>query len=377
MRDGPGFDPWVEVLADAIRHNVRELNRFTGCRLMAVAKNNANGIGVREVGPILDQMDEVEGIAVVRVAEALALRDVGVRKPILMMAHVEGEEAELMVRNGVRLTPFHDGAEGQLSELARRTGQRVPVHVFVDTGLNRIGMPYQRAVTWIADLAASEAALIEGTYTMFSGAMRREEQFDLEQLRRFRHVLDEVRALGVDPGLVHGAPSHQLVHTPELHELDLIRPGGAIYGLDAYRTGPTGEPILDLRTVFRLRARVVRVEQLQVGEGVGFHHRYRAERPTWIATLPVGHTDGYPKEAAGNVKVLIGDRLYPAIAVISSNHTVIEVGHERTIEVGDIATLVGPDRAEIEPTTVATSTGMERDYWIMTKLNPLLDRRVV
>ena len=78
MRDGPGFDPWVEILADAVRHNVRELNRLTGCRLMAVAKNNANGIGVREVGPILDQMDEVEGIAVVRVAEALALRDISI-----------------------------------------------------------------------------------------------------------------------------------------------------------------------------------------------------------------------------------------------------------------------------------------------------------
>ncbi len=376
MSAGRGFDPWVEVIADAIRHNVRELNRLTGCRLMAVAKNNANGIGVRQVGPVLDQMDEVEGIAVVRVAEALALREAGVRKTILMMAHVEGDEAELMVRHGIRLSPFHDHAIDQLSDLARRTGQPVPVHVFVDTGLNRIGMPYERAAGWMADLAASGAVRIEGTYTMFSGAIRGDTQFDLEQLRRLRDVLDEVRRLGVDPGWVHGAPSHQLVHTPELHELDLIRPGGAIYGLDAYRRGPTGEPMLDLRTVFRLRARVVRVEQLRVGEGAGFDHRYRAERPTWIATLPVGHTDGYPKEAAGKVKVLVGDRLHPVIGIVSSNHTLIEVGDERTVDVGDVATLVGPDRDEIQPKTVAANTGLERDYWIMTKLNPLLDRSV-
>ena len=370
-----GFDPWVEVIADNIRHNVRELRRFTGCRLMAVVKNNANGIGIREVGPVLDQMDEVEGLAVVRVTEALALRDVGVSKPILMMSHVDGEPAELLVRNGVRLTPFHDDAVNQMTELARRTGGPVAVHLSIDTGMNRIGMPYQRAVPWVAGLAASGAVRIEGTYTMFAGAMRDGTQFDLEQLRRFRGVLGQLRGMGIDPGVVHGAPSSQLVHTPELHELDLIRPGGAIYGLDAYRTGPDGEPIMDLRPVFRLRARVVRVEQLQTGEGAGFDHRYRAEQPTWIATLPVGHTDGYPIDAAGNAMVLVGDRLYPVIAVVSSNHTIIEVGDDKTVDVGDVATLVGPDRDEITPISVARRTGLQRDYWTMTKLNALLERR--
>ena len=370
------FDPWVEVIGDAIRNNVRELHRFTGSRLMAVAKNNANGIGIREVGPILDGMPEVFGLAVVRVDEALALRDVGVRKPILMMAHVTGDEAELMVRSGVRLTPFHDGAKAQMSGLARRTGGPVPVHLFVDSGMNRIGMPYTRAVPWIADLASSGVVEIEGTYTMFSGAIRGGSPFDLEHLRRFREVVEGVRDLDIVPGVLHGAPSYQLVHTPELHTLDLIRPGGAIYGLDAYRVGPDGRPIMDLRPVFRLRARVVRVEQLQTGEGASFYHHYRATRPTWIATIPVGHTDGYPKDAADNVHVLVGDRLYPVIAVVSSNHTIIEIGDEKTVEVGDIATLVGPDRDEITPITVARNTGLERDYWTMTKLNALLARRV-
>ena len=371
------FDPWVEVISEAVRNNVRELYRFTGCRLMAVAKNNANGIGMREIGPILDEMDEVFGIAVVRVDEALSLRDVGVRKPILMMAHVGGGEAELMVRNGVRLTPFHDDAKTQLSDLARRTGRSVPVHVFVDTGMNRIGMPHQRATSWIVNLAASGVADIEGTYTMFSGAMRDGAEFDLEHLRRFNEVVRQVRDTGVVPGVLHGAPSYQLVHTPALHQLDLIRPGGAIYGLDAYRVDPDGQPIMDLRPVFRLRARIVRVEQLQIGEGASFYHRYRAARPTWIATVPVGHTDGYPKDAAGNAQVLVGDRLYPVIAVVSSNHTIIEIGDERTVEVGDVATLVGPDRDEIKPISVARGTGLERDYWIMTKLNALLARKVV
>jgi alanine racemase len=371
------FDPWVEVIADAVRHNVRELYRYGGRRLLAVTKNNANGIGIAEIGPVLDSMDEVFGLAVVRVREALALREAGVTKPILMMAHVAAEEAERLIGLGVRLTPFHDNAAEQFADLARRTGAPVPVHVFVDSGMNRIGMPYQRAADWIAGLAVSGSVAIEGAYTMFSGAIRDGDVFDLEHLRRFLAVIAEVRARGIDPGVLHGAPSDQLVRSPEVNALDLIRPGGAIYGLNEYRTDPAGAPIMDLRPVFRLRARVVRVEQLQTGEGVSFHHRYRAERPTWVATIPVGHTDGYPKDSAGNAHVLVGEHLYPAIGLVSSNHTIIEVGEHATVAVGDIATLVGPDREEITPIELARRTGLERDYWVMTRLNALLARRVV
>jgi alanine racemase len=375
--DGLTADPWIEVLSEAVENNVRELHRFTGRRLLAVVKNNANGIGIRQVGPILDAMPEVFGLAVVRVDEALALRESGVAKPILMMAHAAPAEAEHLVRNGVRLTPFHDDSITWLSELAQRLATPVPVHLFVDTGMNRIGMPHRRATPWISDLVSSGTVAVEGTYTMFSGAERDGDPFDVEHLQRFNAVVEQCRQAGIDLGLLHGAPSYQVVHLPQARTLDLIRPGGAIYGTPSYRNDPSGNHIMDLRPVFRLRARVVRVELLSPGEGVSFHHRYRAETPTWIATVPIGHTDGYPRGAAGNCPVLIGDTLYPVIAEVSSNHTILEIGPERTVAVGDIATLVGPDRTEITPDAVARNSGLDRDYWLATKLNPLIHRLTV
>lgn len=375
--DEDTFDPWVEILADAIRNNVEELHRHSGCRLLAVIKNNANGIGLREIGPILDPMNEVHGLAVARVDEALALREVGVKKPIVLMAHASDAEAELLVRQGVTLSPFHDEAPRRLEELAARVGHPVSVHLYIDTGMNRVGMPYRRALPWIQDLAASPAVRIEGTYTMFSGAEREGENFDHEHLSRFLSLVDEARSRGIDLGLLHGAPSYQVATLPESFELDLIRPGGAIYGLESYRTDPEGREIMDIQPVFRLRARVARVKRLEPGEGVSFDHRYIAERPTWIATIPVGHTDGYPRNAAGNASILIGGELYPVIGVVSSNHTIVEVGDDRTVEVGDVATLVGPDHRDIRPKAIAMATGLERGYWIMTKLNALLYRKVV
>ena len=367
-------DPWVEVLSEAVQNNVRELKRLSGLRLLAVVKNNANGIGIRQIGPILNEMSEVFGLAVVRVDEALALREAGVTKPILMMAHVVGDEAELLVRNGIRLTPFHSHSKAWLETLAQQFESPVPVHLFVDTGMNRIGMPYDRAPEWISDLVSSGAVAVEGTYTMFSGADRDGESFDLEHLRRFNGVVETCRTRGIGLGLLHGAPSYQVVHLPEARNLDLIRPGGAIYGMPSYRTDQSGQPIMDLKPVFRLRARIARVERLAVGEGVSFHHKYRAEAPTWIATVPIGHTDGYPRDAAGNVSALVGESLYPVIAEVSSNHTILEIGKEKMVEVGDIATLVGPDHDDITPDAIAKKSGLERDYWLATRLNPLIQR---
>lgn len=369
-------DPWIEVISEAIENNVRELHRFTERRLLAVVKNNANGIGIRQVGPILDGMAEVFGLAVVRVDEALALRESGVTKPILMMAHVAPDEAKHLVRNGVRLTPFHDDSLNWLSRLAAQLSAPVPVHLFVDTGMNRIGMPYRRATPWISDLVSSGTVAVEGTYTMFSGAERAGDPFDVEHLRRFNMVVEQCRSTGIDVGLLHGAPSYQVVHLPQARALDLIRPGGAIYGMPSYRSDAEGNHIMDLRPVFKLRARVVRVELLSPGEGVSFHHRYTADTPTWIATVPIGHTDGYPRGAAGNTSALVGDTLYPVIAEVSSNHTILEIGRHKTVEVGDIATLVGPEHPAITPDAIARDSGLERDYWLATKLNPLL-RRVI
>ena len=376
--DADSFDPWVEVIADAIRNNVREIYRYTGgCRLLAVAKNNANGIGLREIGPILDRMKEVFGIAIVRVDEALTLRESGVKKPIVIMAHVCDEEAEELVRLGVRLSPFHDSSLKQLKKLSASLKKPVPVHLFIDTGMNREGLPYEQALPWIEEIAASGAVKIEGTCTMFSGAEKDGKEFDQVHLSRFLELIQKVKQKGIDPGLLHGAPSTQIISVPESHKLDLVRPGGAIYGLASYREDDEGNQVMDIQPVFRLRARIVRVVRMKKGEGVSFNHRYIADRPTWIALVPVGHTDGYPRNAAGNCKVMIGEKLYPVIGVVSSNHTIVEVGDQKKVEIGDVATLVGPDHPDITPIAVAKQSGLERDYWIMTKLNALLHRKVV
>lgn len=197
--------------------------------------------------------------------------------------------------------------------------------------------------------------------------------FDRVQLGRFDELLAWARSGGPPLGTLHAAPTVELFHLPEAH-YDMVRPGNALFG-----NYPSGEGVrerAELRPVFRLRCRVVRVEQLEAGETAGFYGTFAADRPTWVALLPVGRTDGYPSAANGTCEVLIGERTYAVRGGVNSAHAIVEVGPEKTVEVGDVATLLGPDHPAILPETVAERTGVSR-LAIMQSLEERLPRRIV
>src|SRR5437016_3480490 len=162
----PAFDPWLEIDGSALRHNVAAVASAVGGRpIIAVVKNNAYGLAIATAGPILDLLPEISGFAVVRPGEAIALREAGVKKPILLMGPASDDEAVELARRGVRLSAFTDQATEQLARVARRLTRSVPVQVYLDTGMNRMGLPVGRALPWIERLAALKAARIEGAFT--------------------------------------------------------------------------------------------------------------------------------------------------------------------------------------------------------------------
>lgn len=367
--DDSGYDPWLEVDSDAIRQNVSEVSRLAGGRpILAVVKNNGYGLGDTLVAPLLASFREVYGIACVRPSEALAMRKAGVRKPILIMSEVGEEEAAELVANRVTLSCWLDDSGARLERIAKRAHQPVAVHLFLDTGLNREGIPYRRALPWIEDLARRRSIKIEGTYHMFVHQV----DFDRVQHGRFLEITEAARARGVKLGKLHAAPSYELFYLPESH-LDMVRVANALFG------NYPGTDVRDralLKPVFRLKARVARVEQLEPGESAGFRRAFVADSPTWIALLPIGHTDGYPISSAGTCQVQINGRLYPVvIGGVASAHTIVKIGADKQVNVGDTATLIGGDAPEVDPLTVAANVGLPPQQMI-TKFNALLPRRL-
>jgi len=363
------FDPWLEIRTDHLVQNAAEVARFSDNRpIMAVIKNNGYGLGLVATAQAFSRSNAVRALAVVKLREALTLREAGVTAPILMMGPFDTRDvAEMHAHNIMPMvyTPIGD----VLARAAEGALRPITVHVKVDTGLGRVGVPYRDAATLIRELASRKGIVIGGVMTTLS----EDAAFDREQLRRFVALASELTKAGVDVGLRHAASSYTLFQHDNVF-FDMVRPGMVLYGIypDARFRGTKR---LTLRPAVALRTRVLYTKQLAAGESAGYERAYIAKGATWIATVPVGHADGWPRAAAKGAKVRIGARMYPVIASVSASHTIVEIGREPTVRVGDIATLFDWEEGS-RPEDVAASCGASV-YDLTMHLGGHLSRRLL
>jgi alanine racemase len=363
------FDPWVEVHAGNLVGNAREVSRLSGGRpIMAVIKNNGYGLGIANVARVLEPCTEIAGFAVVKLHEAIALREAGVKKPVLLMGPLDEQNLREAVSRDIMpmvYTPLGD----TLDREAARLDRPIPIHICVDTGIGRVGVPFRQAAPLLRDLAARRGVRLAGVMMTFT----EDPAFDEEQLRRFVALANELSAAGIRLGLRHAASTYTLF----MHDnawLDMTRVGMALYGIYPEAKFRAANR-LTLRPAVALRARVAYVKRLPAGDSAGYERAYVAARETWVATLPVGHTDGWPRVAAKGARVRINGRLFPVIASVSASHTIVEIGAEPSVQAGDVATLFDWEDGS-RPEDVAASCGASV-YDLTMHLNPLLPRRIV
>jgi alanine racemase len=365
------FDPWVEVYPGALRYNAGVISRLSGGRpILAVIKNNAYGLGLETVAQILEPMDQVVGFAVVKTEAALALRAAGIQKPVLHMGLFDSAGGEDLVREGVSLSLYTDDAPARVAEAVGSAALDARAHLYIDTGMSRMGMPYHRALPWIRNIARVPRLTIDGMFMGFT----EEDDFDREQLRRFRKLGSEATREHLPTGPLHAASSAAVFNFPDAH-LQMVRPGIALYGAYPSNAGVERQ-IAELHPAFSLKARVVRVEQLRAGDSVSYGRNYIAERPIWVATLPVGHTDGISRRAVNGAVVQINGQQFPAVGAVSASHTMVAMGDEPGARIGDVATFLGPGAPEIHPNDHSSVIGASV-YDTLMHLNPGLPRIVV
>jgi alanine racemase len=363
-----GFDPWIEIKPEHLRRNVEAIAASIGNRpILAVIKNNGYGLGIVPIARILAPLAHVRGLAVIKLHEAFAIRDAGITVPVLLMGPFEPSDLpDLHARDIMPMVYTPIGAD--LSRVAARGGRSIKIHVCVDTGLGRVGVPYRDAIALVKQLAGQTGVTIDGVMMTFS----EDEAFDREQLRRFDSLHAELRASGLTTGLRHAASSYTFFQHPDI-VLDMVRPGMAIFGVypePAFRKANR----MSLVPAGALRARVAYVKKLGSGESAGYNRAYIAKTDTWVATLPVGHADGWPRIAAKGARVRINGVLYPVIASVSASHTIVEIGAEPAVRIGDVATLWDWEEGS-RPEDVAVACGASV-YDLLMHLGGHLPRRV-
>jgi len=361
---------WVEIDLDAVRANVRAIKDHLtpGTRYLAVVKANAYGHG--DVATAQAAIEAgAEWLGVILVDEGIRLRDAGIDAPILLMHEPPPDRADDVI--AYRLTPcvFTEPGIAALGDAAERAGTTLAVHLKVDTGLNRLGVPLDRLEEATTALAKEARLEVESVFSHFAFADEPGNPFIDTQLERFAQATDRLAALGVTPAFRHMGNSAAALTRPDAH-FDMVRVGIATYGL---APSPALEGIVPLRPVLSLKAKIAMVKRVPAGEGVSYGLRYTLERPGTIISLPLGYADGWVRALSGNASVLVGGKQYPTVGTVCMDSFMADLGDD-TCEIGDEAVLIGAqgDR-RIGAEEIAERIGTI-NYEVVTLLTQRLDR---
>jgi alanine racemase len=319
MTDTPTRWAWATVDLDAYAHNIAVLKRMVApSGVWAVVKADAYGHGAVPVSHAAVAAG-VDGLCVAITAEGVELRGAGIDAPILVFSEQPLDEIADIVCHRLTATVYRKEYVEALAAAVRRDGgERLDVHVKVDTGMHRVGADpadVPALVTKITDNA--DALRLTGVYTHFAAADAPGHPANAVQSQRFAAVLD---ALGP------------------------MEPSVAVHAVNS--ADGVVDHCGDLRQVMTLHARVSRVQRVAKGEGVSYGHRFVAASPTTVATLPIGYADGVPRRLwSQGGEVLIGGKRRPIIGVVTMDQLMVDCGDDE-IEVGDEAVLFGRQGAE-------------------------------
>ena len=360
---------YAAIDLDAIAHNVRVLKQHvgTGVTLIAVVKANAYGHGAVEVSRAVLRSG-AERLAVARVEEAVALRHAGIGAPILVMNYTPCEAADIVVGLGLTVTVNEIEIAHALAARAEAHGCKVSVHVKVDTGMGRFGLPPRAVLPFLAKLSTLPALDVEGMFTHFAVADARSTEnriYTRQQLATFLDVLQAVQAAGYSIRMRHAANSAATLALPESH-LDAVRPGIAIYGL---RPSEMALPCT-LRPALALRSRVARVHVLPTGASISYGRTYITDRPTPVALVPVGYGDGYHRLMSNRGAVLIKGRRAPIVGRVCMDQLVVNVTGIPGVQCDDEVVLIGRQGAAQITAEEVAAWGETINYEVVTSLLP-------
>ena len=354
------FRTHTEINLEAIRRNAKAIKAYTGKRLIAVVKADAYGHGVVRVTEALHAVADM--FAVATIEEGVALRQTGIREPILVLFSSLREQATEIIEYGLTPTIGDWEFADRLNDVASGI---VNVHVNINTGMNRSGVCWTEAVQFLSRLKTLHQLTVEGVFTHLATADEADKSYVFTQLNRFSSVLEKIANSGE---LIHAANSAAALAIPEAH-FDAVRPGLSLYGIY-----PSSERPIKLEPALTWKTRIGWVGTISEGEGVSYGLTYKASRETRVAMVQVGYGDGYPRALSGVGEVLIGGARRPIIGRICMDVSVVRLDPMDNVSVGDEVVLIGKQgNAEITVDEIAHRTGTI-SYEILTQIKTRVTR---
>lgn len=346
----PEHRTWAEISLDVLRENFRAIQQHVGAdvAICAVVKADAYGHGVVECARALESAG-APWLGVTDAAEGMVLRSAGLKARILLMTGMWRGEEDLIVSHHLTPTVWEPWHIQLLEKAARKQNALLPVHLKLDTGMNRLGASKDAWPDVVDALAGCQHLRLEGVSTHFATVLN--SQKTSQQLALFEEGLAALHAKGLWPALIHMANSAGIAGRPETWKT-MVRPGIALYGysLPDYSQHAGEEQPADIvpavRPVLAWKTRVIALKEVAAGQAIGYGGTFVAQEPCRIAVLPVGYADGFHRLLSNRGRVIVRGEYAPVAGRVSMDLTTSDVSHIPGVEVGDEVVILGESKGK-------------------------------
>ncbi|MBQ3795214.1 MAG: alanine racemase [Butyrivibrio sp.] len=349
---------YAKIDLGAIKYNLDSMknNIPAGTRMMAVIKTDAYGHGAVRIGQMLESVDYIWGYATATAEEAFELRDNGIKKPILVLGYTFPYAYERMLKEGIRPAVFRTDMAKELSDCAKHimeedsSVQELPIHIAVDTGMSRIGItPDENGMDFVKKVMDLEGIKVEGIFTHFARADEEDLTNAKEREKVFADFVKNLEEeMGVRIPLHHCANSASIIAVPE-SSMDMVRAGVTMYGM--WPSDEVSRDIIDLKPTMELISHVVMIKVVPAGTPVSYGGTFVTDKPTKIATIPVGYGDGYPRSLSNKGYVFINGKPANILGRVCMDQFMVDVTDIDDVKEGDEVVLLGKDKVSGEEIT--------------------------
>ena len=322
-----------------IRDNLRAIRAAVGPerKVLIAVKANGYGHGIIAVSRMAEATGTADGLGIATVPEGLELRGGGVALPILKLGVTFPWEMKAALEAGLTLAVCSREEAVAVAEAAREANRPASVHLKVDTGMGRVGVSPEEAPSLALFLSALPGVALEGVFTHLPVSDAADPAYTREQVACFGAVAEDVQEAAGRRLLVHCANSGAILgHEPAW--LDMVRPGIMIYG---FRPDPETPATIPLKPGMSLLTRVSFVKKVAAGTSIGYGRTWIAPADTVIATIAAGYADGFNRLFSNRGRVLVGGRSYPVVGRVCMDQTMVDLGPETDVKVGDEVVLMG------------------------------------
>lgn len=325
---------YLEVNLPQLRKNLERIRAHVApAKVMPMVKANAYGHGVDGVAPFIEPYVDYFGVAIVE--EGIHLRELGIAKPILVAGGTLPEQLHAFLEHDLILTASSPELLAAAAAAAEAAGKKLTAHLKIDTGMERVGVHYYEAESFLEQSLKCKHVLIEGIYTHFANSEDPDLIHARQQLERFEEVLSFYEKRSLPMPMRHMANSGAILQFSESH-MDLVRPGLMFYGV--YPVGVAQS--VAIAPALTWKSRVAYSKITLPGHPVSYGSLWQAEAATRIVTIPCGYADGYFRRMTNKAQVLINGRKYPQVGRICMDQFMVNVGQDE-VHVGDEAILLG------------------------------------